>query len=146
MPSLNFTGLQKLQLTTNNYTYSDLHLDLDNPISRDISTDYDETAVKNSILNLFNTIPGQNLLNPEYGLNLARFLFDPLTETNGRVIGDTILTGLTRYEPRIVIRDIEIEIDEIEQTYYIVLNIEIPILSSTLRIPGTLSKTGFTLS
>lgn len=146
MPSLNFTGLKKLQITTNNYTYSDLHLDIDNPISKDIASDYDESAVKNSIYNLFNTVPGQNLLNPEYGLNLVRYLFEPVNETNGKLIGDAILTGLSKYEPRIVLDNISIEVSEEEQTYYITLSILIPILNSRIRIPGTLDKTGFTLS
>lgn len=146
MPSITFTGLQKLQITTNNYTYSDLHLDVTNPISKDIQADYDESAVKNSIVNLFNTMPGQNLLNPEYGLNLLQYIFEPISETNGRQIGNKIMDGITKYEPRVIIKSIDIQVAEDEQTYYITLSIEIPILNSQIRIPGTLTRTGFTLS
>lgn len=146
MPSLNFTGLQKIQITTNNYTYSDLHLDFSNPISKDLSSDYDETAIKRSLVNLFNTTPGQNLLNPLYGLNLAQYLFEPLNEATGRSIGNTIITGITTYEPRVSINTIDVEVNEEDQTYYITLNIQIPALNSTIRIPGSLTKTGFILS
>lgn len=146
MPSITFTGLQKIQITSNNYTYSDLHLDLNNPISKDIASDFDESAVKNSIINLFNTTPGQNLLDPEYGLNLVQYLFEPISETNGRQIGNSILTGIKTYEPRILVKSVDIQVNEDEQTYYITLSIEIPILYSQMRIEGALTKTGFTLS
>jgi phage baseplate assembly protein W len=146
MPSLTFTGLQKIQITTKNYTYSDLHLDFTNPISKDLTSDYDVAAVKNSLTNLFNTIPGQNLLNPIYGLNLVRFLFEPLNEVNGRLIGNAIVEGITTFEPRVIIRTVDVEVNEDEQTYYITLNILIPILDAEIEIPGTLSKTGFTLN
>jgi len=146
MPSLTFTGLQKIQITTKNYTYSDLHLDFTNPISKDLKADFDVAAVKNSLNNLFNTIPGQNLLNPAYGLNLVRFLFEPLNEVNGRLIGNAIVEGITTFEPRVIIRTVDIEVNQDEQTYYITLNILIPILDAEIEIPGTLSKTGFTLN
>ena len=146
MPSITFTGLQKVQITSNNYTYSDLHLDLSNPISKDITSDFDESAVRNSILNLFNTVPGQNLLNPEYGLNFLQYLFEPINETNGRQIGNDIVAGINTYEPRVLVKNVDIQLNEDEQTYYITLNIEIPILNSQMRLQGSLTKTGFTLS
>lgn len=146
MPSLTFTGLQKVQITTNNHTYSDLHLDFNNPISKDLASDYDERAIKNSIVNILNTTPGQDLLDPEFGLNLIKYLFEPVNQTTGRFIGEDIIKGLTNYEPRILIRNIDIEVNEDEQTYYVTLNIEIPILDTTLRVPGTLDKTGFKLT
>ena len=147
MPSLSFTGLQRLAVTTNNYTYSDLRLDFSNPISRDLQADYVEAAIKNSINSLFNTLPGQNLLNPLYGLNLAQYLFEPISQTNGNRIGKAILNGFATYEPRVTVQNINIRMNEDEQTYYIDLNIVMPYLSNkTLLVPGVLSKTGYTLS
>ena len=146
MPSLTFTGLQKIQITTKNYTYSDLHLDFTNPISKDLKADFDVAAVKNSLNNLFNTIPGQNLLNPAYGLNLVQYLFEPINEINGRLLGNDIVEGITTFEPRVVINSIDVEIDEPEQTYNITLNILIPLIDTQIQVPGTLSKTGFTLN
>lgn len=146
MPSLTFSGLQKIQLTTNRYSYSDLHLDFTNPIAKDLTADYDEVAVKVSIFNLFNTVPGQNLLDPLYGLNLVQYLFEPISEINGRGIGNSIVEGINTYEPRVVIKNVDIEMNEEEQTYYITLNIEIPLLDSTIRITGQLTKTGFIIT
>jgi phage baseplate assembly protein W len=145
MPSLSFTGLQKVQVAAK-YTYSDLHLDFNNPISQDLQADYDAAAIKNSINALFNTLPGQNLLNPTYGLNLAQYLFEPITETNGRNIGNTILNGIALYEPRITVQNVNIRLNTSEQTYYIDLNIIMPYLNNQdLNIPGVLSRTGYTI-
>ena len=147
MASINFTGLQKIELTPDKYTYSDLHLDFNNPIKKDLDNDYDGTAIKNSIFALFNTIPGQNLLNPLYGLNLTQYLFEPISEINGQSIGEAILTGISIYEPRVVVKGIDIQVNETEQTYYITLNISMPFLNNNVvRIPGTLSKTGYIFS
>jgi len=147
MPSISFTGLQKPVLTANSYIYSDLHLDLANPINKDLTLDYDEAAIKNSINSLFNTLPGQNLLNPEYGLNLAQYLFEPVSQSVGNRIGKDILRGIISYEPRVTVKNIYIQLNPDEQTYYIELNIVMPYLNdSTIKIPGVLSRTGYTLS
>lgn len=144
MPSINFTGLQKIESTTK-HSFVDVHLDFDNPVKRDIRTDVDEAAVSNSIVNLFNTIPGQNLLNPEYGLNLMQYVFAAANDTTARLIGKTIMDNLSIYEPRVSVQSININVRPDEQTFVVTLSIVIPALNKQIIIPGTLSKTGFTL-
>ena len=146
MPSISFTGLQKATVT-NRYTYSDLQLDFSNPINKDLEADYDAAAIKNSIYSLFNTMPGQNLLNPLYGLNLTQYLFEPISETNARSIGNAIVSGLATYESRVTVSNVNIRLNISEQTYYIDLNIIMPYLNNqAVNIPGTLSKTGYIIS
>jgi phage baseplate assembly protein W len=144
MPSISFTGLQKVNVS-NNYTYSDLHLDFSNPINKDLKADYDEAAIKNSIYSLFNTLPGQSLLNPTYGLNLVKYLFEPVTEDNARSIGNDIVTGLSLYEPRVKVSNVNIQLNSDEQSYYIELNIIMPYLNKVINVPGTLTRTGYTI-
>jgi phage baseplate assembly protein W len=144
MPSINFTGLRKAESTTK-HSFVDIHLDFDNPVKRDLKADYDEAAISNSIVNLFNTIPGQNLLNPEYGLNLLQYVFSPATDTTARLIGRTIMNNLTVFEPRVSIQNININVNPDEQMFTVTLSILIPALNKQIILPGTLSKTGFTL-
>ena len=147
MASINFTGLQKIQFTPDKYTYSDLQLDFNNPITKDLSNDYDEAAVRNSVFSLFNTVPGQNLLNPNYGLNLIQYLFEPVSETNAQFIGNTILKNLSIYEPRVKVTGIDVMVNIDEQTYGVTLSIEIPALNNKkVKIPGTITKTGYTFN
>jgi len=145
MPSISFTGLQKPVLTANSYIYSDLHLDLANPINKDLTLDYDEAAIKNSINSLFNTLPGQNLLNPEYGLNLMQYLFMPATNTTANLVGQTILKNLTFFEPRVSVKNIDISVNPDDNSMAITLSILIPSLNTTINIPGTLTNNGYTL-
>ena len=145
MASLNFNLLRKPGITTNNYTYSDLHLDFLIPIERDIVADYDELAIKNSIVNLFNTAPGQNLLNPEYGLNLSQFLFEPANDLTGRLIGEKIAKQVDNYEPRVIVNNIAVEVNPDEQLYTITLSIIMIAINKAVNITGNLTNTGFTL-
>jgi len=144
MPSISFNGLQKV-VTTNNYTFSDVHLDFNNPIQKDVALDYDGSAIVNSLINLFNTMPGQDLLNPEYGLNLVQFVFQPATDTTAYLIGKTIMENVTVFEPRVAVKNMDIKVNTDEQTFTITLSIVIPSLNAQINLPGVLTKNGFSL-
>ena len=137
------------------YTYTDLELDLKidytktNPLNnikeqRDVVADYDVNAIKNSIFNLFTTIPGQKLLNPIFGLNLLQFLFTGITNSNAKLLGDTILRGIIKFEPRVSIDKINVAPDIDNQQYIVGLVLSVPSLNITgLEIKSTLSESGY---
>jgi len=116
MGSIVFKGLESVK-SEQNYTFVDLHLDLkedtilspgsNRPVKqRDIKVDYDESAIKNSIINILNTIPGERFLIPEFGANLKKYLFLPVTKTTAEAIGNTILDAIEKWEPRVTIENI----------------------------------------
>jgi hypothetical protein len=144
MPSISFNGLKK-SVSTNNYSFVDVQLDFDNPIKRDVIANYDEQAISNSLVNLFNTIPGQNLLNPTYGLNLINYAFEPATEATGRAIGNHIIQNVNNFEPRVLVQNINITVNKDEQTFTIVLSILIPALNKQIQIPGILNRSGYSV-
>jgi hypothetical protein len=137
------------------YAYTDLEADLKidytktNPLNnfreqKDIVADYDVNAIKNSIFNLFTTIPGQKLLNPIFGLNLLQFLFTGITANNAKLLGDTILRGIIKFEPRVSVDKINVVPDEETQQYIIGLVLSVPSLNITgLQIKSTLSESGY---
>ena len=89
-------------------------------------------------------MPGQKILNPVFGLNLLYFLFDGISSTNARLLGDTILKGLNRFEPRIKVDNIEITTDFDNQQYTIDLFLSVPSLNITgLQVKGTLAESGY---
>ena len=65
-----------------NYSYADLHLDIElnsflsnktvgaNKNNQDLKLSYDESAIYNSIRNTFNTKKGQKILDPNFGLDI----------------------------------------------------------------------------
>ena len=110
MPSIVLQSLSKPQTSTQGYTYSDLHLDLTYKYTRnnqllktqevkDVVADFDYAAIRNSIYNLFTTVPGQKILNPQYGLNLLQYVFRQCDTLTASLIAREILAGITKYEP-----------------------------------------------
>lgn len=140
------------------FTYSDIHMDLEKssvagpefvkqPEKSDLRNSVDSAAIQNSIRNLFTTLPGQKLLNPTYGLDFSQFLFSPITTGNAREIGETIFNGITRFEPRIKVININVVplFDQLQ--YDITTTYSIPSLgNNVISINGTLSESGISLN
>jgi len=111
---------------------------------KDIQISEDIGAIKNSLFNLFTTMPGQKILNPVYGLNLTQYLFVQATRQQGRIIGETILKGVSKYEPRITMRKLNVEVDEDNNQYNIFMLIDVPKLNITgVSLKGVLSDSGY---
>lgn len=111
----------------------------------DIKNSEDEAAIQNSLINIFNTTPGEKLLAPEFGLDLKRYLFDPLSEDIAQNIGDTIIIGLQQWEPRVIVTRVHVMTDFDQNQYIISLFIEIPTLNiSQATYNGILNTEGFT--
>jgi len=139
-----------------NFTYTDLKLDLEfdytqnnellkNREIKDLVVDYDYAAIRNSIFNIITTIPGQRILNPVFGINLQKYLFLRVSETTARNIGNDILNAISKFEPRVKIQNINVEVDETNQQYDITLTLAMFTLETTssFRLVGTLSNSGF---
>lgn len=154
MASIVITELNKFP-KERDYTYKDIEVDLTidytktNPLNnfkeqRDIVVDYDVAAIKNSIFNIFTTIPGQKILNPTFGLNLLYYLFTGITAENARMLGDTIIKGITKFEPRVTVDNINITTDYENQQYTIDLFLSVPSLNiKGLQVKGTLAESGY---
>lgn len=137
--------LKKLEQVAKNFTaqqylYKDLSLDMtqtkiESPGFKlavpgsDIKADFDLNAIKNSLQNLFNTKPGQRFLFPDYGLDLAQFLFQPITQINGNIIGNKIFTTINKYEPRVNTRQVNVALDPDNNQYIINIIVDIPLLN-----------------
>lgn len=145
--AIKISNLQQIseQYKRKDYYYKDLHLDfaksgnysaaLQRKIEgNDIEVDYDESAIKNSIRNLFNTKPGQRFLFPLYGLDLSQFLFEACSEFNGQLIGEKIVRSIEIFEPRVNLRKCEVVAMPDDNQYDITVILEIPILNTTTSI------------
>ena len=155
MAIITLNGLPTNLNEGNSYLYADLHLDLDNnnnienfleqkPQINDLKLDYDINAIKNSINNLFTTTPGQKVLNPEYGLDLRKYLFLPATKDVAKSIRDEIYTQIARFEPRIKVNNVFITILEDVNEFDITMLINIPSLDIlNVSLFGTLNNNGY---
>jgi phage baseplate assembly protein W len=154
MAAINFSGLEAS--VRPNYIYRDFHFDLEggniasnNNLYRseqttDIMSKFDEGAITNSLINIFNTMPGEKILSPGFGLYLKRYLFDPVSVDIAENIGDDIVSGIERYEPRVRLDDVSVLANIDTNEYVINLTITIPPLNiSQKQLPGLLNQNGF---
>jgi phage baseplate assembly protein W len=129
----------KVVKVNENFTYSDLHLDLQikqlitNESAKltqqqDIVADFDLGAIRNSIINIFLTSPGDKLLNPEFGIDLRDYLFLSVSDTVASSIYDDIYNNITRFEPRITLNKLQVIPDYNNQQYTINMSISVPLL------------------
>ena len=149
--AIKITNLQKLskQFEVDEFLYKDLHLDfkktknvinsLNVTIEKgDIETDFDKSAIKNSLRNLFNTKPGERFLFPNYGLNLYQFMFEPITNSVAQMIGEQIVKSIEAYEPRVRVRQCKINGVPENNEYEITLILEFPVFNTVATLNSTL--------
>ena len=150
MGSLNIDFLARDSRTKTRNLYSDVHLDIVNDYKIrgnyhknetrliDIKVAYDMEAIANSMTSLFSTYPGQRLLLPEYGLNIKRFLFSPVSENTAISIGELIFEAIEKWESRVEVRDLSI-MPRIEAAQYdIFLDFYVPSLKKSANFLGSI--------
>ena len=137
------------------YLYKDLFLDLENKVSyvpqlnklttlRDVQGLFDLNSIKNSIKNILLTSPGQKILNPKFGLDLRRYLFEPITTFSSYQIKSDIINTLPDMEPRIRLDLVTVLPVPDRQEYYITLQIDVPALNIYgLSLKSLLNNTGY---
>jgi len=66
----------------------------------------EEEDIQSSLRILLGTRVGERIMQPKYGCNLERLLFEPLDTTLTAYMKDLIKTSILYFEPRIILRDI----------------------------------------
>jgi len=107
--------------------FKDLSLNFTpHPVSGDVRPIINEVAIKRSIMNLIKTKKGTRPFNPRYGCDISDYLFsyEPgFTEFNMK---KEITDAISRYEPRVIVNEIDITYEEYGITLsiqYIIRNI-----------------------
>jgi len=154
MPDLAVDKLENASLQ-NEYLYKDLHLDLELAVYynrqlnkgqqlRDVQGLFDLESVKNSITNAFLTAPGQKILNPEFGIDLRRHVFEQVSVFEEDWIRDDIERSLPGQEPRIQLQNVEVVARPDENRFDIFLKINVPSLNAYgITLEGRLNKEGY---
>ena len=138
------------------YIFKDIDLDFEfgniqgnapankNSDTSDIKDLKNMEAIKASIRNIFNTSPGQKLLNPHFGLNLSKFAFEPMTPPTADLISRTILMGLPEMEPRFEVINLSVVGIKSEGIYEITMMLTIKDKRiHNIQFNGSLSPGGF---
>lgn len=88
--------------------WKDIDITLEKKRNGDIQDMLDVDAIRNSLINIFKTVPGSRRRLPEFALNLYYLLFDPIDEITAREIGEIMYDVIERWEQRIIIEDLYI--------------------------------------
>lgn len=159
MGNVKITSLPKIREYQRDFAYADLHLDLATSYTTksevyaaqenlDVVIDYDLGAIRNSIINIMTTSPGEKILNPLLGIDLRDLLFEPVSEDVRETIVERIRVGLIEQEPRIeFFEPPEVISDEENEQYIVNLKIVVPLLGeeNIIGLTGLLNFEGFTI-
>ena len=137
------------------YVYKDLKLDLslgtvrgDLPANKaknttDIEDHRDLDAIIQSVKNIFNTTPGQKLLNPKFGVNIGDLLFEGVTFERAHFMAEVISKELSRQEPRATFTNVHVVASPDLASYTVSITAVIPALSQRqINISGVVTTNG----
>lgn len=73
-----------------------------------LSRQVDEKLVRNDLLQLLLTAPGERVMRPEFGAGLRNFLFQPMTQDQLDALHISIKRSIETFERRVVTTDIKL--------------------------------------
>ena len=115
------------------YYYDILKDGVDHYNIKDISNVTDVQAVIESMKNLLSTEPGERIGDPNYGVSLRQFLFEPIDFGTSIFIRMEVQHKLALYESRIFDVEVIVTPNEDENYYLITINFGISLLAERQR-------------
>jgi uncharacterized protein len=79
------------------------------PITGDLQVSKEDAAIKQSIVNLLMTVPGERPFQPQLGSSLSELLFEPLDFGVAALIKNEINDTIRKYEPRVNVVGLTVE-------------------------------------
>lgn len=114
-------------------------------VKTDLNVSYDVNAIKNSVANIFSTKKNEKILNPEFGIRLEDYLFEPVSDTTAAAIANELTDTLRRFEPRVQIVSLQVIPYPDQYLYEINLQLTIPTLKQPLYIQGQIQGDSITI-
>ena len=112
--------LKKARVTSRVKGWRDLDLSLTlHPIRKDIIPLKDDNAIKNSVKNLLISNFYERPFSRDVGANLRALLFEPADSITRIALKDNIRRVIRKYEPRVVLRGIQINYQDDSNAYNI---------------------------
>jgi uncharacterized protein len=71
-----------------------------------------EDDIRESLLILLSTVPGERVMQPTYGCGLKMHVFETINESTLAAIRDVVSKAILFFEPRVVVENIDIDQSE----------------------------------
>ena len=79
------------------------------PFSKPFTSTYTtKDQIKSNLINLLLTDVGERVMNPNFGCNLRRFLFEGITEANMEAVAASLGNSISIFVPEINVTNIEV--------------------------------------
>lgn len=117
--------------------WKDIDIELNKKLNGDIADMTNESAIVNSLTNIFQTMQGERRMLPEFASAIHRLLFEPMDENIGSLLGDHILSAITVWETRIIVDNVNIVLDTDKNWYEV--NVEYHMVSTDEQSTQTFS-------
>ena len=91
-----------------NRTWVDVDINLIAKDNGDIKEYTYIDAIYQSLTNIFETMQGNRRMLPTFARNLYNLLFEPIDDDTSEIIGESILAGVEKWEPRIRVTNINV--------------------------------------
>ena len=92
-------------------SYKDISLSFDpHPITKDLPVLKNVNAIRRSVRNLVQTIPGERFFNPLLGSSVYDSIFDLADFGTSSLIESEIITTIANFEPRVT--NVQVRVDE----------------------------------
>ena len=72
------------------------------------STFTTKDQIKSNLVNLLLTDVGERIMNPEFGCNLKKFLFEGITESNSELLANNLANSIAIFVPEITVTNITV--------------------------------------
>lgn len=69
----------------------------------------DERIIKNDLLSLLLTTPGQRVMRPSFGTEINLLQFEQMTDEALDQLRTNIINAIRQHEPRVVLQDVQVE-------------------------------------
>lgn len=93
---------------TTNTIWSDFNSDFEQTANKGIAIEKNLNAVKTSIKNILSTPRGSDLMDPYFGTDLYKFIFEQLDDINIQFLKDIIKNDINSQESRISIKKLSL--------------------------------------
>ena len=91
-------------------SFKDISLSFDpHPVTKDLPVLRNENAIRRSVRNLVQTIPGERFFNPILGSGVRGLLFDFIDVATADSVREEILTTIENFEPRV--NNVKVQVD-----------------------------------
>jgi hypothetical protein len=75
----------------------------------------DDRNLQQAMRLILGTAPGERPMRPEFGCGIHNFVFAPADATTAGLLASEVRRSLTRWEPRIDVREVEVSIDDVDR-------------------------------